>query len=316
MPRPDTIPQSVEKADHGVAACGAGREDDPSVFINCIPDDGPARCPRLPQYAGCDARQRRRPKVRRRTAVAHRCSIERVDGIQRTGNVAVGRAVGIQRRGCGLKHGVYMAKRSEWNVFIGLLSRKQMTVLLRTVVPAVEHCTRCGNGRERAVFHAERHGSFSRTFGLRFDMKRLLDPDASLTVGTDDGGVGHAVREVVTLREAEGVGQRDAVRQKRIFRRVNRRVILHFVGILAGGIVQIEIMDDTFISVIECKTAQIARKDFQPSPRRSCTVGAVHIDIEIARAIQQAVAAVIVVVEIIPDAQRIGGDASVHLLIA
>lgn len=85
--------------------------------------------------------------------------------------------------------------------------------------------------------------SFSRTFGLRFDMKRLLDPDASLTVGTDDGGVGHAVREVVTLREAEGVGQRDAVRQKRIFRRVNRRVILHFVGVLAGGIVQIEIMD-------------------------------------------------------------------------
>lgn len=316
MPRPDTIPRSVEKADHGVAACGAGREDDPSVFINCIPDDGPARCSRLPQYAGSDTRQRRRPKVRRRTAIAHRRSVERVDGIQRTGNVAVGRAVGIQRRGCGLKHGVYMAKRSEWNVLIGLLGRKHMTVLLRTVVPAGEHCTRCRNGRERAVFHAERYGPFSRTFGFGFYMKRTLDPNASSAVGMDDGGIGHAVRKVVVLGEAEGVGQHDAVREERIIGRVSRCVIFHFVGVLAGGIVQIEIMDGALVSVIERKAVQIARKNLQTSARRSCAVVALDVNIKITRAIQKAVTAVVVVVEIIPDTQCIGRNAGIDLAVA
>ena len=137
-------------------------------------------------------------------------------------------------------------------------------------------------------------------------MERTLDPDASSVVGMNDGGVGHAVREVVTLREAEGVGQCDTVREERIVGRVSRCVILHFVGILAGGIIQIEIMDGALVSVIERKAIQIARKDFQPSTCRGRAVWAVHIDIEIARAVQQAVAAVIVVVEIIPDMQCIG----------
>ena len=117
-------------------------------------------------------------------------------------------------------------------------------------------------------------------------MKRPLDPDAALTVGTDDGRVGHAVREVVTLREAQGVGQRDAVREERIFRRVNRRIILHFVGVLASGIVQIEIMEGTRISVIECKPFQIARKNLQASVRRSCAVITLDVDMEVARAVQ------------------------------
>ena len=89
-------------------------------------------------------------------------------------------------------------------------------------------------------------------------MERPLDPDASSAVGMKDGGIGHAVRKVVALRESQGIGQRDAVRQKRIFRCVNRRVILHFVGVLAGGIEQIEIMDGTLIAVIESKPVQIA----------------------------------------------------------
>ena len=75
-------------------------------------------------------------------------------------------------------------------------------------------------------------------------------------------------------------------------------------------------MDGVLVSVIERKAIQIARKDFQPSTCRGRAVWAVHINIEIARAVQQAVAAVIVVVEIIPDAQRIGGDAGVDLTIA
>ena len=198
-----------------------------------------------------------------------------------------------------------MAKRSEWNVLIGLLVRKQM-IVLRIGVPAVERIACVGNGRERAVFHAECHSPYSRTFGFGFDMERPLDPDASSVVGMNDGGVGHAVRKVVVLGEAEGVGQRDAVRQKRIFRRVNRRIILHFVGVLAGGIIQIEIMDGALVSVIERKTFQIARKDFQPSARRGSAVGAVHVDIEVARAVQKAVSSVVVIVEIIPDMQRIG----------
>ena len=89
-------------------------------------------------------------------------------------------------------------------------------------------------------------------------MERTLDPDASSVVGMNDGGVGHAVREVVTLREAEGVGQCDTVREERIVGRVSRCVIFHFVDVLAGGIVQIEIMDGALVSVIERKTFQIA----------------------------------------------------------
>ena len=147
-------------------------------------------------------------------------------------------------------------------------------------------------------------------------MKRPLDPDASSAVGMNDGSVGHAVRKVVAQGEAEGVGQCDTVREERIVGRVNRRVILHFVGILAGGIIQIEIMDGTLVSVIERKAFQIARKDFQPSARRSCAVGTVHVDIEVARAVQKAVAAVVVVVEIIPNAQCIGRNAGIYLAVA
>mgnify|MGYP007044620063 CR=1 FL=1 len=131
----------------------------------------------------------------------------------------------------------------------------------------------------------------------------------------DDGGISHAVRKVVVLGEAEGVGQRDAVREERILDRVNRRVILHLVGVLTGGIIQIEIMDGALVSVIERKAFQIARKDFQPSARRGRAVGTVHVDIEVARAVQKAVAAVIVIVEIIPDTQRIGRNAGIDLAV-
>ena len=156
----------------------------------------------------------------------------------------------------GHEYGVYMPKRSEWNVLIGLLGRKQM-IVPRIGVPAGERIACVGNGRERAIFHAECHSPYSRTFGFGFDMERTLDPNASSAIGMDDGGVGHAVREVVTLREAEGVGQCDTVREERIAGRVNRRVILHFVNVLAGGIVQIEIMYGALVSVIEGKTVQI-----------------------------------------------------------
>ena len=101
-------------------------------------------------------------------------------------------------------------------------------------------------------------------------------------------------------------GQCNTVREERIVGRVSRCVILHFVGILAGGIIQIEIMYGALVSVIERKAVQIARKDFQPSARRGRAVGAVHVDIEVARAVQKAVAAVVIVFEIIPDTQRIG----------
>ena len=74
----------------------------------------------------------------------------------------------------------------------------------------------------------------------------------------NDGSVGHAVRKVVALSEADGVGQRDAVREERIVGRVSRCVIFHFVDVLAGGIVQIEIMDGALVSVIERKPFQIA----------------------------------------------------------
>ena len=52
--------------------------------------------------------------------------------------------------------------------------------------------------------------------------------------------------------------------------------------------------------------AVMEEMDFQPNACRGCPVGTVHIDIEVARAVQKAVASVVVIVEIIPDMQRIG----------
>ena len=101
MPRPEAFPTAVEKPDHGVAVRRTGRKGDSSVLISHILNDRLAQRSRFPQYAGRDARQTLGSDVERRAAVAHRCGVERIGGVQRGSDIAVGRTVFIERPGVG-----------------------------------------------------------------------------------------------------------------------------------------------------------------------------------------------------------------------
>ena len=101
MPRPEAFPTAVEKPDHGVAVRRTGRKGDSSVLISHILNDRLAQRSRFPQYAGRDARQTLGSDVERRAAVAHRRGVERIGGVQRGSDIAVGRALVVERPGVG-----------------------------------------------------------------------------------------------------------------------------------------------------------------------------------------------------------------------
>ena len=65
-------------------------------------------------------------------------------------------------------------------------------------------------------------------------------------------------------------------------------------------------MDRSAIAVIEGEATQVAGQQLQTSAARGCSVVALHLDVQIARAVQQAVAAVVVIVEIVPYPEGVG----------
>ena len=274
MPRPYAYPAAVEKSDHGVAIGHAGSEDDTSVAgqLRAFNDRASDRA-RFPKHPCFRTPQGLRADVRRRTAVAHRRSVERIGGIQFRRDIAVGRAPVVERPGIDREFREDRGFGRGRNVGIRSRGRKPCLVV-GCRIPSLEAVSGFGYGCQRAslfmaqddpVVRQERRFSVIQRSG---DGYRTVSVFSRRGVNIYVETVGEAVSDVERLCKSRIILDRDGIDHLRIDCRIDSRSVVHAEDIGAGLFRKHKVAAFPYGRAVQTERSGVALRDTDTSPKR------------------------------------------------
>ena len=159
MPRPDTIATAVKQSNDSISALGSRGKGDSSVGKRDIRDDCIAFGSGFPDQNGGGPVQALRTDVRRRFPVTLHRSVERIGRIEFAGDITVGCAVAVQRRGRRFEPCVEFRAGLLRTEHIGRRGGKALRIAA-VRVPSLELIPRTGACRQAAsLLVAQRHAS-------------------------------------------------------------------------------------------------------------------------------------------------------------